>query len=262
MISKPIGSYIYFGTAFRYLQDAGPGSPMTGKGYILENIDVFLKSLEELNLHVTKRVSYDLIDFKGELIVKLEEHKKNTQNQQVLTLNFEEAGRLSQIMSDIRKTFLAESNGIFAYVTTDKRFEIKKLAEQMSSLFSPKVFDLLPEIAKYDFEEAGKCIVYERATASAFHILRGTEAVLKLYYKKYFRKSGDNKTWGQLLNELKTKSKGKKPTLTTINHLNNLRESFRNPTSHPEKIYDINETQDLLGICIDVINRMIIEIYR
>jgi hypothetical protein len=41
------------------------------------------------------------------------------------------------------------------------------------------------------------------------------------------------------------------------NHLDNIRVSFRNPTQHPEAIYDIHEVQDLWSICVDVINRMV-----
>ncbi len=39
-------------------------------------------------------------------------------------------------------------------------------------------------------------------------------------------------------------------------NLENICVSFRNPTQHPEKIYDIEEVQDLWGLSVDVINRM------
>jgi hypothetical protein len=38
--------------------------------------------------------------------------------------------------------------------------------------------------------------------------------------------------------------------------LDYIRRQFRNPTQHPEKVYDIEETQDLWGLCTDVITRM------
>jgi hypothetical protein len=41
------------------------------------------------------------------------------------------------------------------------------------------------------------------------------------------------------------------------NQLDHIRVSFRNPTAHPEKIFEIDEAQDLLSICIDAANRMI-----
>ena len=131
---------------------------------------------------------------------------------------------------------------------------------KIDKIFSPNTFDSLPEMAKYDFCEAGKCIVFERSTAGAFHILRATEVMVRLYYKKYFRKDPVGKTWGQLLNELKNKNSGKKPNIVTINHLINIKDSFRNPTQHPDKVYDINEVQDLLSLCIDVTNKMTLEL--
>jgi hypothetical protein len=41
-----------------------------------------------------------------------------------------------------------------------------------------------------------------------------------------------------------------------INNLDDIRLHFRNPTQHPEKVYDIEEVQDLWGRCVDAINRM------
>ena len=46
------------------------------------------------------------------------------------------------------------------------------------------------------------------------------------------------------------------PPAELLDNLDNIRKSFRNPTQHPEKIYDIEEVQDLFGLAIDVVNRM------
>ncbi len=154
----------------------------------------------------------------------------------------------------------AECRGIFAYITSEKRYDVSKLSDSIERLFSPDTYNNLPDMAQYDFSEAGKCIVFERSTAAAFHILRGTEVLVRMYYKKYLRKKPDGKTWGQLLNELKNKSSGKKPNPITVNHLINIKDSFRNPTQHPDKVYDIQEVQDLLSVCIDVVNKMVEEI--
>ena len=45
-------------------------------------------------------------------------------------------------------------------------------------------FDKLSELSKTDFTEAGKCIAFERYTAAAFHVLRGTEQALTEFYLK------------------------------------------------------------------------------
>ncbi|MBI5022232.1 MAG: hypothetical protein HZB59_12415 [Ignavibacteriales bacterium] len=41
-----------------------------------------------------------------------------------------------------------------------------------------------------------------------------------------------------------------------LSNLDDIRITFRNPTQHPEKVYDIDEVQDLLGRCIDVVSRI------
>ncbi len=46
------------------------------------------------------------------------------------------------------------------------------------------------------------------------------------------------------------------PDKHLINQLKHIKDSFRNPTQHPEKLYSVDEAQDLFGICIDVINKM------
>jgi hypothetical protein len=61
--------------------------------------------------------------------------------------------------------------------------------------------------------------------------------------------------WGAMVQDLRKRRKAR-PYEVLINNLDNIRNSFRNPTQHPEKIYDIHEVQDLWGICIDAINRM------
>lgn len=61
--------------------------------------------------------------------------------------------------------------------------------------------------------------------------------------------------WGPIVQDLRNKTKTRKH-IALNNHLDNIRVSFRNPTQHPEALYDIHEVQDLLSVCIDVNNRM------
>jgi len=246
MKPKTIFSYIWIGTCLRYLQDAQSGWSIHKKNYVMDNINRFLETLEENELHVTERACAELLKIQEKLKSKTEDSK----------LSAEEAKNLNDIMDRVRDTFEAETQGFFAYVVTDKRMDVHKLLNNVGQLFKPNVFESLPEIARYDFKEAGLCIAFERPTAAAFHILRGTEDVLRIYYKRHIRPSRPNLTWGQIITELRNKIRGKKPGPILVNNLDNIRNSFRNPTQHPNKIYDIQEAQDLFSLCIDVINRM------
>ena len=65
--------------------------------------------------------------------------------------------------------------------------------------------------------------------------------------------------WGPMTDELRAK-KTNKPDETTLSALDVVRISYRNPTQHPQVKYDIESAQDLLGVCIDLLNKMAKEI--
>lgn len=247
MRQTSIWNYIWVGTCLRYLQDQKVGIPAKNPGCTVDNLKSFFTSLDELGLHVTKRAAYDLASIDSDFEKKPADYK----------LTADDVEKITKAATKVRDTFEAETGGVFTYAVTDKRLDIRKLLEDVSQLFAPKVYDLCPVVARYDFSEAGKCIAFERSTAAAFHILRATEAVLRLYYKRYIRPAQQDLTWGQMTHALANKNKGKKPDTVILNNLNHIRIGFRNPTQHPDKIYDIQEVQDLFGLCVDCINRMI-----
>lgn len=159
-------------------------------------------------------------------------------------------------MKTLEHTFAAEAGGRSAFVVTEKRIDVEKLLSDVSGLLIPAVFDSMPEIAKYDFTEAGKCIAFDRPTAAAFHLLRATESVLREFYCSIVKQNRVRVLlWKPMVEHLKKRRK--KPPEELLNHLDHIRNSFRNPTQHPEKIYDIQEVQDLFSLCIDVVNRMV-----
>ena len=245
MIKHSIGKYYYFGTEMRFLQDVREGVGFKGEGLVDENIKRFLTSLKNLELKVTYLASR-----------KLRELYKQLEESEVKMLDASQAADLSIIMTNIRMTLDAEISGIYAFITTPKRLDSEKILEDMPSLFSPGVFDLFPDIAKYDFNESGKCIAFERPTAAAFHILRATEANLRHYYKQMIKQNRiKSEMWGPIVQDLRKRNKTKVHTALN-NHLDSIRLSFRNPTQHPEAIYDIHEVQDSPSICIDANNRM------
>ncbi|MEP6894964.1 MAG: hypothetical protein ABI986_05090, partial [Chloroflexota bacterium] len=79
-------------------------------------------------------------------------------------------------------------------------------------------------------------------------------SVLRAFFELHLKKNNEN-LWGPMVKELRTKLTDA-DYMVLLNNLDNIRLSFRNPTQHPQKIYDIEEVQDLWGICVDVINRM------
>ncbi len=245
MKSQPILDYILLGGGHEYLQVARKGRLIHGDAHILDNVQWFLSRLDEFHLVVTRRAARKLVEFKETVGESPADHK----------LTEQEASELRTIMKDLDTTFRAEAAGNVAFIVTDKRIDVNKLISDMPALMAPGVFDALPEIAQYDFQEAGKCIAFELPTAAAFHIVRGTEGVLKQFYCSIVKRSRAKLMWGPMVKSLDQR-KFKRPSDALLRNLDNIRVSFRNPTQHPEKIYDIQEVQDLFALCIDVVNRM------
>ena len=245
MRSTSISRYIRFGTSFRYLQDAAIGWSIHKDDCVLANIDRFLAEVVALELTVTDRAATKLKMARATLSARPKDAR----------LTPSESGELKSIMRELRPTLFAEAQGNVAFITTDKRLQVTKLLGEVRGLMAPGVFDAMPEIARYDFGEAGKCIAFERPTAAAFHLLRGTEAVLRHFYCSIVKRGRGQLMWGPIVGALRKRRDTPDPTL--LNHLDNIRASFRNPTQHPEKIYDINEAQDLFGLCVESVNRMV-----
>jgi hypothetical protein len=252
MKQTSIWEYIYVGTCLRFIQDQREGWNPNSDAGLVENLDTFLTSLDELGLHVTKRASSELQAIREEMAAKSKDY----------TLSSEDVFRAKRAATDTRKTFMAETKGVFTYVVVDKRLDVRKLLADTAALFAPNVLLSCSEIARYDFAEAGKCIAFERPTAAAFHILRGTESVVRSFYKRFIRPAQPGLTWGQMTHALATKASGKRPPPVILLNLDHIRVNFRNPTQHPEKIYDIQEAQDLFSLCVDAVNRMMPEILK
>ena len=254
MIKQPIWTYIQIGTSLRYLQEAEEGRLLKEKdnpSWILDNIKWTLDSLDKFGLPVTKRASTELQNF----------YNKHKNCKFGSRLTQKQASELREIVINLRRTFSAEAKGIFAYIVTDKRIDVDKLLDDVPALFSPRIFQLMPDIAQYDFMEAGKCIAYELPTAAAFHTLRGTESTLRLYYCNHIkRRRLTTLLWRPMVEHLR---KCKKPIpKILLDNLDNIALNFRNPTAHPEYKYDIYEVQDLFNLCVDVNNRMISELIK
>ena len=148
------------------------------------------------------------------------------------------------------------------YVVPQRRFNGEYLSTKPMELLNKGIFERLPEMAIYDFASSCRCLLYGEGTASAFHMLRATEEVLKHFYLKYKKTKRLKKPmWGPMTSELRAK-KSNKPSDTILNSLDLVRTSYRNPTQHPESKYDIESAQDLFGVCIDLINKMAIELEK
>jgi hypothetical protein len=255
MQSRTTDGYIWMGTAIRFLRDCKKGWKADGDGWVLTNMDQLLELLTRYDMHVSCRVAEPLAVIADQLRADIGALSAAEDESAHRLLTAEEASNVSLIAYHIQTTVVAEAAGQRAFITRDKRYSVENLLGSFGNLMGPGVFGRMPELAQFDFEQAGKCVAYEVPTAAAFHLMRGTEAVLRDFYHRIVKRERVKvETWGAVTDHMRRRRDT--PPDVLMNNLDNLRRSFRNPTQHPEKIYDIDEVQDLMALSIDVVNRM------
>jgi hypothetical protein len=156
----------------------------------------------------------------------------------------------------LESVVFAEGSTKKLYVLSDRRFNTEYLLSQPEKLLKSGAFDKLDEIARLDLASACRCILFGEATAAAFHMLRATESTLKSYYCHHRKqKRLEKPMWANMVDQLRAKKKNKPPE-ALLQSLDLIRTAYRNPTQHPQAIYQIDSAQDLLGVCLDVIGKM------
>lgn len=120
----------------------------------------------------------------------------------------------------------------------------------------------LPEQSKSDFDQAGKCIAFDVPTAAAFHLLRGTEAVIRRYYDLkvpgHKKAKPHMRSWGVYIRLLA--NHGAEKTITDF--LTIMKDVYRNPVVHPEETYTDERVQVLFGMCISAVVLLAAEIKK
>ena len=189
MLELTIRQIMRTGTVREYLTKVQQGHGIHGPGQVLDSIDRFFECLELLQLKVSVRAASELRTIRDEMSGSPKDAK----------LNQAQSRRIGQILNDITPTVIAESDGMLAYIVSEKRIPIECLFQGIGTLFGKGVFDQFPELAKQDFSEAGKCLAFERSTAAAFHMLRGTESILREYYCKTLHRNRSQLLWGPMV---------------------------------------------------------------
>jgi len=148
------------------------------------------------------------------------------------------------------------------FVSKKGTYSTADLIERAHHQVPPAYRPGLPEFTRADLDQAGRCLAFDLPTAAAFHLLRGTEAVLRQYYERIVpgtkRAAPKMRNWGVYLKLLK--EHGAEPRVTSL--LDHLKDSYRNPVLHPEENYTDERAQLLFGVCISALGMMIEEMQR
>ena len=138
-------------------------------------------------------------------------------------------------------------------------FDTADLIDRAELMFTDeKLRALLPDQARDDFRQGGRCLAFETPTAAGFHVLRAVEAVVKRYYEIVAKKPWPfiQRDWGRYITELGKAGAAKR----VLDLLTQIKDNYRNPLMHPEDNLDIHEAISLFGLTQSAINAMLQEI--
>lgn len=124
---------------------------------------------------------------------------------------------------------------------------------------SPDCREAVPENAKTDFNQAGRCLAFELPTAAGFHTMRSFEAVLRVYWTLVKKPTPGTKPpeMAQCINELRASNEDAK----LMDILDHIRDLHRNTLMHPEAFLQMTESLRLFDIAKSAISAMIERIH-
>jgi hypothetical protein len=155
----------------------------------------------------------------------------------------------------------AELQSMDTYFISQKgSHKTRDLIENARIAIPESVRNDMTEQGQLDFDQGGKCLVFDIPTAAGFHLLRSTESVLRQYYKAVTGKEPKSqmRNWGAYLKNLR--AQGAADRVTYI--LEHIRVTYRNPVQHPDENLTEEQAQVLFGVCVSAITLMISEIKR
>lgn len=170
-----------------------------------------------------------------------------------------DAAQLNSKLNNLEAVLAGELAVADAYFVVEKKpYSTLSLVAEGETLFS---FDLprkVPE-AVTDLREAGKCVAFELFTASAFHIHRAVESILRRYWEQVTgnQPKPKQRNIGIYLNGLIKLKCGDAKVIAALQQLKDL---HRNVVIHPETSLNASEAQGLIGIANSVSAAMLKEL--
>jgi hypothetical protein len=184
-----------------------------------------------------------------------------------LAHDIREVETLRNRMREVRETMIQELQGInFVRVTDDMETYLDK-----PTPFGAEVSSVFPEVSE-EVSEAHQCFAFGQYTATAFHISRAMEIVVRRVAHKMKAKATRDE-WQSYINAMDevikkmpfktSQEKAKRSVFSEAsNYLFNFKEAFRNKTMHPKKTYTRKESLRVIESAGDFLRHAAANIFR
>jgi len=172
-------------------------------------------------------------------------------------LTWSAAYSLRNTLQEFETIFSAEVATLASYIVSKKGiYDTADLIERAENAIDETARDEIGSAAKSDFQQAGKCLAFELPTASGYHTMRATEAVVRNYWA-LVRKSNPASIsrppdMAVCINELR--AQGEDPKL--MDALDHIKDLHRNTLMHPEAFLNMKDALRLFDIAKSAISLM------
>jgi hypothetical protein len=168
-----------------------------------------------------------------------------------------EVAELSEGIKEFEAVLSTECGHLDLFFISLKRgLDTSSLLSEAEVILGTEAQRLLPQSARDDLREAGKCLVYGVATASGYHVFRAIEAVVMPYFEILEAPSPQKpsqRNVGRYITILESNALNSK----IAGMLTHLKDHYRNPLMHPEIFLTIDEAADLFIFGQSAISRML-----
>lgn len=157
--------------------------------------------------------------------------------------------RIIKIAKEAEVVLSAELHTLAAYHITQKGiYSTVDLIERGEGILPEHVLGRIGQFAVEEIRASGRCLAFDCATASAFHIMRATEEVIHRYYVSVCkpRPAKRLQNWGAYIAELGRSNKAEVKEVVAM--LQQIKDRHRNLIMHPEIVLTIEEAFTIFEI--------------
>ena len=167
----------------------------------------------------------------------------------------EDWDRIQRRVQDFETELRKETQcSYFACVEKQRLLTPYVLVERIEDSVTQKTWKYMSKTARREIEESGRCLAFDRYTASGFHILRCVETIVREYISACgVALTNSDRNWGKYVDILK--QNGASNEVTSM--IDNLRRDDRNTLMHPEKFLNQDDAIGLFNLCQAALDRLI-----
>jgi len=177
-----------------------------------------------------------------------------------------ELSSLLSIISRFRTVLIADLRVAAAFaVMRSGIFDVNLLVNSAHEALGDDARKNLDVSVLHEIDACGKCLAFNLPTASGFHAMRAVERAIRAYLGKFFSSDEIRKmnNWGQYIAGLERANSADsktKPSQEAIALIRQIKDIYRNPVIHPERVLSPEEAATLFHSTLAAISRIGLEL--